>query len=68
MKDIPRKGICSKCGAVKGIDCKITHMHHLEYHPEDPLKDTIELCSSCHKKEHIINNNNSVILGIMGYL
>lgn len=52
LKENPRKGVCSWCGAVKGIGCKRTHMHHKEYHKEDVLKDTIELCDSCHSKEH----------------
>lgn len=42
----PRKGICSWCG-FKGI----THMHHIQYHKDNPLKDAIELCISCHAKE-----------------
>lgn len=42
----PRKGICKLCGSTK-----LTHMHHKKYHDEDPLKDTIELCNSCHTKE-----------------
>ena len=41
----PRKGICSWCGR-QGL----TDIHHIEYN-EDPLKDTIELCRSCHSKE-----------------
>ncbi len=57
----PRKGICSLCKKSKGdeyINCfgqvaiiKETHMHHLKYHDDDPLKDTMELCASCHTKE-----------------
>jgi hypothetical protein len=47
-----RKGICSWCGAVKGLNCKRTNLHHIEYHNDDPLKDTVELCVSCHMKEH----------------
>jgi hypothetical protein len=53
LKENPRKGVCELCGAVKGIDCQRTSRHHIRYHPEDPLKDTIELCNSCHRKEHI---------------
>ena len=26
-------------------------MHHIKYHDDDPLKDTVELCVSCHNKE-----------------
>ena len=51
LKENPRKGICSWCGAIVGISCKRTCMHHFQYH-DDPLKDTIELCNSCHKREH----------------
>ncbi len=48
LKVNPRKEICSKCGK-KGL----TNIHHFaEYHDDDPLKDTIELCPSCHWKEH----------------
>jgi hypothetical protein len=52
LKENPRKGVCSWCGAVKGIDCKLTNMHHIEYHDDNILKDTIEICASCHGKEH----------------
>lgn len=52
LKHNPRKGVCSKCGAVKGISCKRTSLHHEEYHEDDVLKDTIELCNSCHKVLH----------------
>jgi hypothetical protein len=51
LKENPRKGVCSECGAVKGIDCKITNMHHIQYHYDDILKDTVELCASCHSKK-----------------
>ena len=51
LKENPRKGVCSWCGAVKGVNCKLTNMHHVQYHEEDVLKDTIELCASCHSKE-----------------
>ena|SRR6187200_263279 len=44
----PRTGICSECGH-KGR----TEMHHINYHDEDILKDTIELCVSCHGKKRI---------------
>jgi hypothetical protein len=43
----PRKGICRIC-----FKQGKTHMHHLEYHEDDPLLYTIELCESCHSKEH----------------
>lgn len=52
MKEKPRKDKCSWCGAIKGIDCIRTSMHHLIYHEDDPLKDTVELCNRCHTTEH----------------
>jgi hypothetical protein len=56
----PRKGICELCGAKKGdrfISARgrnsivTTDIHHMEYHEDEPLRDTIELCDSCHLKE-----------------
>lgn len=61
LKENPRKGECSFCKKKVGdeyINCygnsailKRTGMHHLEYHNDDPLKDTVELCVPCHMKE-----------------
>lgn len=52
LKENPRKGVCSKCHRKVGQGIKRTNMHHLQYHDDDPLKDTIELCVSCHVKIH----------------
>jgi len=62
LKENPRKGVCSWCHKKKGDEytntegkiarIKQTLIHHIKYH-EDPLKDTIELCNSCHTKESI---------------
>jgi len=41
-----RTGVCQWCKK-KGK----THLHHIEYHDDDPLKDTIELCIACHNEE-----------------
>lgn len=46
LKENPRKGICERCGFIG-----YTHIHHIQYHDDDPLKDTIELCASCHAFE-----------------
>ena len=46
VKDNPRKGVCLWCG-FKGL----TDIHHIKYHDDDPLRDTIELCRSCHMRE-----------------
>jgi hypothetical protein len=56
------KGQCELCMRKIGdpfIDCegkpakvKKTSIHHYgEYHDDDPLKDTIEVCNSCHMKQ-----------------
>jgi len=55
-KSIPLKervltGVCSWCHRKVGEGIKRTHIHHLQYHDNDVLKDTIELCPSCHYKE-----------------
>ena len=42
----PRTGICSLCRK-QGL----THIHHINYHDSNPLKDTIELCVSCHNMQ-----------------
>jgi len=43
-KEPVRNGICQNCGKVGGK----TDIHHIIYHDDDPLKDIIELCASCH--------------------
>jgi len=48
LKHNPRTGVCSQCGKIG-----YTHMHHIQYHDDDPLKDTIELCVGCHNKTKI---------------
>lgn len=61
VKDKPITGTCTVCkksvgdpytnskGETKII--KVTHIHHKTYHDDDILKDTVELCGSCHCKE-----------------
>lgn len=61
MKEAVRTGTCFLCKKKIGdefVNCdgvkdriKITNIHHIEYHENDPLKDTVELCASCHAKE-----------------
>lgn len=56
-----RIGKCSKCGKKIGDEyldtrkkikkIKRTHIHHIEYHDDNILKDTIEICASCHGYE-----------------
>lgn len=49
----PRTGVCADCGRSVGNGIKVTHMHHEQYDPSDPLKHTVELCVRCHlKKRH----------------
>lgn len=50
----PRKGICSECGkTVESGEIKYTNIHHENYYPEEPLKDTRELCVRCHNNKRI---------------
>jgi hypothetical protein len=61
LSDRVLKGQCQICGKKRGdsyINCEgkeakiiLTSMHHFEYHDDDPLKDAIEVCNSCHMKE-----------------
>jgi len=61
----PRIGICSWCNrkigdvyvnsAGKKTTLKQTAMHHVEYHDDDPLKDTIELCNPCHGRHTLMS-------------
>ncbi len=52
LKEDPRTGTCSKCG-FKGY----THMHHEQYHLDDPMKGLVELCASCHSRHHGLIRN-----------
>lgn len=53
IKINPRTGYCSNCSNnVYDKSCKRTAIHHIKYHDHDILKDIIELCISCHMKEH----------------
>jgi hypothetical protein len=61
VKENNRKGLCIICkkkigdtyinrsGQEKII--QLTHTHHKEYHKDDVLKDTIEICNQCHAIE-----------------
>jgi hypothetical protein len=54
LKIRPRTGICSKCGkSVNKGEITRTHMHHIEYHDQNVLKDTQELCVNCHRIESV---------------
>ena len=46
LEEKPRLGLCELCD-VQGY----THIHHVEYDESDVLKNTVELCPSCHGKE-----------------
>lgn len=49
-----RTGVCNYCRAVKPFDTNETHFHHDEhkYDLSNPIRFTIELCSSCHGYEN----------------
>lgn len=51
LKKNPHKGICEICGKKTR-----THLHHLSYDPNKPLKHTIEVCAKCHKRIHEFYN------------
>lgn len=58
VESCPRLGRCSNCGRRVGIDgIKRTNMHHDEYYDDDPLKQTREVCVSCHSKKHVLIRN-----------
>lgn len=54
-------GKCELCGKKVGdkyinshgrvATIRQTDTHHIDYHDDDPLKDTMELCIGCHRKE-----------------
>jgi hypothetical protein len=48
VKENPRIGVCNICRAVVPFDCLKTDTHHEKYHIDNPLKDTLEVCSRCH--------------------
>jgi len=46
-----KTGICSVCKrSVEKKQIHSTSLHHLKYDDSDPLKHTIEVCTSCHMK------------------
>ena len=45
LKENPRIGICKNCGEIRR-----TEIHHINYHEDDPLRDTMELCVPCHRR------------------
>jgi len=47
INENPRINLCSLCR-----NQGLTHIHHLKYDDSEPLKYTIELCPSCHAKQH----------------
>src|SRR5215510_2843204 len=63
-KKLARIGVCNWCrgvvgqiNAITGLLCKRTSMAHMEYHDDDTLKDTIELCDTCHTKYDRMTHN-----------
>jgi hypothetical protein len=59
LKQQPRIGVCNTCRAIVnqvdaqlGALCKKTDMNHFAYDSENPLKHTLEQCTSCHRHFH----------------
>lgn len=49
IKTNPRTGYCTLCSNnIHNGTCERTAIHHLEYHVENPLQNTIEVCTKCH--------------------
>lgn len=49
----PRTGICAVCNrSVLEGEIPTTSLHHIKYHPDNPLKDTIETCNRDHRLIH----------------
>lgn len=50
---LTRTGRCSWCtNNVFDGSTNATHLHHIRYHDDDPMRDTIEICNPCHGKLH----------------
>jgi hypothetical protein len=55
-----RVGVCNFCRAVVPFDARQTQRHHInavDY--DDILKDTIELCAKCHRRERKSNTHTA---------
>ena len=52
LEEDPKIGVCNYCRRIVPFDCSRTHIHHVEYHDDDPLRNTIESCPACHGVEH----------------
>jgi len=58
LSENPRKGLCKSCyRSIEKKEIKQTQIHHFEYHKDNLLKDTIELCVRCHRRIHKIKKN-----------
>jgi len=54
FKENPRTNVCSICGRRYPEELKRqTSIHHYKYDPENLLAHTVELCTSCHAKDHM---------------
>ena len=68
FKEKIHRNLCQICGKKRGDEyinrrgekaiIELTHLHHIEYHENDVLKDTLELCVSCHKRKKLIESIN----------
>jgi len=46
-------GICKLCNrSIEKGEIKQTQFHHTEYHDNNPLENTIEICVKCHYDQH----------------
>ena len=75
LDEPPKKGICEACHRKVGKDIKITATHHFSYSfskkqiekdPKLALKNTAEVCFSCHRYGNALMNLLSVKLENIG--
>lgn len=53
FKENPRTNTCSKCGKSYPEQLsRQTSLHHTKYDPNNPLENTIEVCTACHLTLH----------------
>ncbi len=62
LDEDPKIAVCNYCRRVVPFDCSKTHMHHIQYHDDNPLRDTIESCPTCHGIEQRIYRSSKELV------
>lgn len=64
LKENPRKGVCSNCGAIISEEQdRQAPMHHEFYDEKNPEAGTFELCDKCHTTFHDIQRKEELKKG-----